>query len=129
MKYLGIDYGRRKIGLSIADSESKLAEPYKVISVNNFSGLIEKLNKISHAENISKLVIGVSENNMAEETKGFVRALIEKTNLKIVLHDETLTTKEAQRLSREAGVKQKKRKRMEDAYAATLMLQSYLDES
>ena len=58
---------------------------------------------------------------MAEEQKEFAK------NLGAETFDETLTTKEAQRLSLEAGLPRKKRRGMEDAFAATLMLQSYLD--
>ena len=49
-------------------------------------------------------------------------------DVKIVLQDETLTTSDAQTLSREAGIKRIKRKSLEDAFAATLILQSYLDK-
>ena len=64
---------------------------------------------------------------MAQESLKFARELENDLEVAVAVADETLSTKDAQRLSREAGIKQKKRKNMEDAYAASIMLQSYLD--
>ena len=114
MKILGIDYGRSKIGLAIA--EGGLAEPWKVVKTGG-------LKKILENESFDKIVVGVSSGAMAEEQREFAKSLGAET------FDETLTTKEAQRLSLEAGLSHKKRKGMEDAFAASLMLQSYLDQN
>ena len=121
MKILGIDYGRSKIGLSIADSP--LAEPFKVIRYKNKESAIEEIKKIIEKENVEKVVVGVSEGKMAEESRSFAREFGAET------FDETLTSQDAQQLSREAGIGRKKRKELEDAYAATIILQNYLDNS
>lgn len=112
MKILGIDYGKAKIGLATA--EGPLAEPWKVVRPAEIKKIIEK-------ENFDKIVVGVSEGEMGEESKRFARALGAET------FDETLTSQDAQRLSREAGLSRKKRRGMEDAFAAAIMLQNYLD--
>jgi putative Holliday junction resolvase len=65
---------------------------------------------------------------MGDEIRWFVRSLVENLAIPVILHDETLTTKEAQEKSIKAGIKRKKRRKMEDAYAASLILQSYLDD-
>jgi putative Holliday junction resolvase len=124
---LGIDYGLRKIGLSIADTKSKLAEPHKVLKVSSDKDAMRKIDKVLLEEKAGKIVIGISESKMAKDTEMFVKSLIKKIDTPVVLQDETLTTQHAQDLSIKAGVKRKKRKKLEDAYAATLMLQSYLD--
>jgi len=69
----------------------------------------------------------MSEGEMGKESKRFGEKL--KIEFKLPLHyqDETLTTRKAQELSFEAGIKRKKRKEMEDAYSAALILQEYLD--
>ena len=118
-KTLGIDYGRSKIGL--ATSDGPLAEPFKVVRYNNKESAIEEIKKIIEKENIEKVVVGVSEGEMAEESKLFAKEFNAET------FDETLTSQDAQILSREAGIGRKKRGEMEDAYAATIMLQNYLD--
>lgn len=112
MRILGIDYGRSKIGLAIA--EGSLAEPWKVVKPGDVKGILEQ-------EKFDKIVVGVSEGVMGEESKKFAEALSAET------FDETLSTQDAQRLSREAGINQKKRRGMEDAFAASIMLQNYLD--
>jgi putative Holliday junction resolvase len=119
MKILGIDYGRKKIGLAIA--EGGLAEPMQVIRYRDMRTLGKQIRKIIEKENIEKVVVGVSEGKMGEESKAFADMLGAKT------FDETLTTREAQNLSIEAGINRRKRQEMEDAYAASIMLQNYLD--
>lgn len=119
MKILGVDYGRKKIGLAV--SESGLSEPLKVILVENFDLAIERVKSVIEDMGIEKVVVGISEGEMGEESARFAHELGAET------YDETLTSLDAQRLSQEAGIGQKKRKEMEDAYAASIMLQNYLD--
>lgn len=120
MKILGIDYGRKKIGLAIADGS--LSEPLRVIRYSDTRILSEKLKKIIKENKIEKIVVGISEGEMGEESKRFAEKIGAET------FDETLSTHNAQELSKEAKVGRKKRKELEDAYAAAVMLQSYLDK-
>jgi putative Holliday junction resolvase len=126
-KILGIDFGTKKIGLAIADSETKLAEPLQTIHFESSDGALEKIKRVVADENIGKVVLGVSAGKMAETTKKFGKKLEDILAIPVIYQDERLTTKEAQRLSIEAGIKRKKRKSLEDAYSATLILQSFLD--
>lgn len=119
MKTLGIDYGRSKIGLAIGIG--LFAEPFKVIRVVSFEDAVQKIKKEIEIEKPDSVTIGISEGEMAEESKRFAKELGAAT------FDETLTSKDAQKLSIEAGINRKKRHQMEDAYAASLMLQNYLD--
>lgn len=119
MKILGIDYGRKKIGLAIADGS--LSEPLRVIRYSDTGMLSEKLKKIIKENKIEKIVVGVSEGEMGEESKKFAEEIHAET------FDETLSTHVAQELSKEAKVGRKKRKDLEDAFAASVMLQLYLD--
>jgi putative holliday junction resolvase len=125
MKTLGIDYGKKKIGLAV--SEGVLAEPLKVIGCENLEEGLGKVIQVVRAEKAKRIVLGISEGKMAEETKKFGKMLQDKLGIPVEFQDETLTTHEAQELSIEAGIKRKKRKSMEDAYSATLILQDYLD--
>ncbi len=125
MRILAIDYGQKKAGVALATS--LLVEPYKVIRFASSKALIKELGKIIDEEQIEELVVGVSEGKMGQESKRFGEKL--KMEFKLPLHfqDETLTTRKAQELSLEAGIKRKKRKELEDAYSAALILQAYLD--
>lgn len=127
MKILGIDYGRKKIGLAVGDTDSRLAEPLKVVRFGNLEKVFKEVSKVSKASRVSKVVVGISEGEMAKETREFGRKLEQKLKIPIEFQDETLTTHEAQKRSIEAGLKRKKRKLMEDAYSAALILQAYLD--
>ena len=126
MRLLGIDFGRAKIGLAV--SEGFLAEPYSVIRYEDEKELLEKIKVLVDKEQIDKVVVGVSEGKSAEEATSFGEKLRE-LGLEIIFFDETLSTVSAQELSREAGMKRKKRKALEDAFAASVMLQSFLDSN
>lgn len=114
MRILGIDYGLKKIGLAIG--VNGFSEPWKVVSLS-------ELRKILETEKFDKIVVGVSEGEMGELSKKFAIEIGATT------YDETLTTKDAIKMSIEAGIGRKKRKNMEDAYASSLMLQNYLDSN
>lgn len=125
IKILGIDYGRSKVGLAI--SEGGLAEPLKVIRYQEQEKLRQEIKEIVEREKIEIIVVGVSEGEMAEETREFRKRLEKELNIPVEEFDETLTTYEAKELSRQAGINRKKRHEMEDAYAAAIMLQNYID--
>jgi len=125
MRILAIDYGRKKIGLAIADSI--LAEPLKVIKYQLINKPIKEIIDVIKKEKVEKVVVGVSEGKMGAESKKFSQELRKNLKIRVETFDETLTTHDAQELSRNAGIKRTKRKALEDAYAAALMLQNYLD--
>lgn len=124
-KVLGIDYGKKKIGLAIA--EGPLAEPLRVIRFESEKEAFKKTEQVVQVEQVERVVIGVSEGKMGQESRKFGGKLRDKLEVPVVFQDETLTTHEAQEFSRKAGIKRKKRKALEDAYSAALILQSYLD--
>lgn len=119
MKYLGIDYGRSKIGLAMSDG--RLSEPYQVIRYKDREKMIAHINRIIEKQKIEKVIVGISEGEMGEESKKF--AIIFKADT----FDETLSSHDAQQKSVQSGMGRKKRREMEDAFAASIMLQNYLD--
>lgn len=127
MQILGIDYGRKKIGLAIGDTDPKMAEPYSVIRFKTISELVDKIEQVVQVEQVGQVVVGVSEGKTAQDSREFGKKLEEKLGIPVAFQDETLTTQEAQELSIKAQIKRKKRRKLEDAYSATLILQSYLD--
>lgn len=126
MNILGIDYGNKKIGVAIATSY--LAEPLMVIRFEDMPWLINEIKQIVNQEKIQKIIVGISEGKSKDIALSFAKSLKE-IGVEIDVWDETLTTKEAQLKAQEAGIKRNKRKSMEDSYAATLMLQSWLDQN
>lgn len=124
MKYLGVDFGTKRVGLAI--SEGNLATPWRVIKVRGLSDLVEKIPQIVRVENFEKIVVGLPEGSTGEKAQKFIRLLLEK-GLDVTSADETLTSKKALKVMIEAGYGRQKRK-SDDAIAAALILQNYLDE-
>ena len=120
---LGIDYGRKKMGLAKADSS--LAEPFTVLHYRSTDEMFTKLLKIINSLELDKIIVGVSEGAMAFEIRNFIKALEKQVNITIEEFDETLTSFDARQLSKHKS--RKSRREREDAYAAALMLQGYLD--
>ena len=136
MKLLGIDYGRSKIGLSLSDG--RLAEPYQVIRYKDYDKMIAHIGRIVEKQKIEKIVVGVSEGEMAEEINRFVQTIRLTLNptsekqaplIPCEVQDETLSTHDAIEMSIASHMGRKKRKEMEDAFAASIMLQNYIDSS
>jgi putative holliday junction resolvase len=130
MKYLGIDYGTKKVGFAESDGEGKLAFPM-MISENN-KDLIRDTLEIVKGCSIDGIVIGLSldkdgkENPVAAKAKKFAEELKEKlteknlNSIKIIFEKEWYTTVEAR--------KQPEAKENVDDAAAALILQRYLDK-
>lgn len=122
MKYLGIDFGLRKVGL--ATSEGNLASPWKVIGGEGFNSLVVKVKK--EAENFDKVVVGMPEGKMGKIVKRLVE-ILRKNDMEVAVVDETLTSHAATSKMVELNIPKKKR-RMNDAYSAAIILQNYLDK-
>ena len=125
MRLISIDFGLSKVGVGIATS--KIAEPYSIIRYRNNKLLFKTIEEIIQKEKTEKIIVGISEGEMAEKTKEFVKDLKKEIDIPIEEFDETLSTLDAQRLAIESGMRRSKRKNMEDAMAAAVMLQNYLD--
>ncbi len=122
MKYLGVDYGLKKIGLAV--SEGELASPLKVLHVKSRADAIAQITEVVKGEKINQVVIGAPESGIRDT----VLKLVEQLNLAVPIEivDETLTSQDAKKVMIELGVGRKKRME-EDAYSAAAILQNYLD--
>lgn len=125
MTVLGVDYGRVKIGVALG--EEGLARPLLVLRVSSRGKALERLKNLADLHAARKIVVGISEGEMAQEQMGFAEELKDYTNKEVITWDETLTTQDAKELAITAGIPQKRRRLMEDAIAAAVMLQSFLD--
>lgn len=124
MKILGIDYGRKKIGLAIGDTVTKLAEPLPVLSKSNIK---DQISKITIDNDIEEIVIGLPSGKMDGEIKMFGEKLEKQTGVSVEYFDETLTTQDAQEILIASGRKRKSRKEKEDSVAAAIMLQLFIE--
>lgn len=124
MMLLGLDYGLRKVGLAVVDTESKLAEPITVVQPNEVIGWIRQ-NHFKYP--IDEVVIGLTNNVFDKTIRTFADQIKTELDLPVSFSDETLSTQDAQGLLRATDTSRKKIKKLEDAVAAAIMLQSYLE--
>ncbi|KKU79745.1 MAG: hypothetical protein UY04_C0003G0027 [Parcubacteria group bacterium GW2011_GWA2_47_7] len=123
MKYLGIDYGTKRVGLAVVPEGGTMAFPLYVIV--NSSSLVDDIVAICAKERVSTIVIGNSLNNSNEPNPlmkkviPFADALKDKTGLPIEFMNEAFSSREAMHLQGDNA--------MNDASAAAIVLQSYLD--
>ena len=155
MRYLGIDYGQKRIGVAISDEGGTLAFPFDLFQkippsgkagLGKFKAVGERWSEaeikavskeiadLGRREKVGTIVLGLplnfsgKETAMTREVKKFA-AILKKTAQKpVVLEKEFLTTKLAEGKFREAGAKRKQMKEKIDAAAAAEILQSYLDK-
>ncbi len=134
MKYLGLDLGSKTLGMAISDKEGKIASSYQIIRHNEeYDRLIEKIKTIVEEQKIEKIVLGFPKNmNNTIGPKGklsldFKKKLEENLTIPIELQDERLTTKSATNILIQGGLSRKKRKKVIDSIAATIILQTFLD--
>ena len=134
MRYLGLDLGTKTLGLSISDELGFIATGYKILRHNeDYESLIPLLKEIIEEKNIKEFVLGFPKNmnnsvgQRAEITLLFKEKLEAAFHLPVHLEDERLTTKVAENLLIQNDTSRKKRKKVIDSVAATIILQSFLD--
>ena len=133
MRYLGLDYGTKTVGLAVSDRTGFLASNYGVIRYSETSEIFKELERIIKHEKIEAFVLGYPKNmnntcgKRVEETLILKEELEKKFNLPVFLMDERLSTTEAERVLLLGDTSRKKRKKVIDSVAATIILQTYLD--
>lgn len=123
MKYLGIDFGLRRVGL--ATSEGNFASPLKTIEVKGISDASLKVIALCKNGQFSKVIVGISEGQMGKNILEFVKKL-KKEGIDVETFDETLSSRRALENMIKTGVPKEKR-RINDDQAAAIILQDYLD--
>ena len=128
---LGLDIGDRWIGVAMSDPQGILASPHTIIRRTDESSGINAILAIIDQNQVGAVVVGLplslkgSIGSQAEKVQGFAQELSAHTKVPIEYRDERLTTVEAQRLMK---MNKKDRRDRDDAVAAALILQEYLDE-
>ena len=133
-RFLGIDYGLKRIGLAISDPLGMFAQPRGVFSP---STIFEELKKIGETEQVACVVVGWplkedgTEGAATERVSAFINRLKRQfPDWPIALQDERYSSKEAMQALIDAGVRPRARRKKGrlDTAAATIILQSYLNE-
>lgn len=120
----------------MAVSYGSLAEPLMV--VNNagsektanqvvIDSALHEIAGICQVESVVEIVVGISEQEMADKTAHFAKLVQEMTHLPVCLSDETLSSQSAERKLREAQAPRRKRNGKIDHYSAALILEEWLE--
>ena len=124
MKFLGIDYGTKRVGLSTSSEDGNFAFPKTVLK--NTKSLIEDIKRICVEESVTGIVIGESRdldgkpNPLMKDITTFMEQLKEEIGIPMYLEPEFLTSHQAQKIQGKND--------MLDASAAAIILQSFLDK-
>ena len=133
MRILGLDYGEKRIGAAISDELGMTAQGLPTIIRKSRKHDWDILDNLIKSYNVEKIVIGYpvrldgSEGIQCEKVNRFSVQLNKIFSLSVIKWPETLSTKEAEEILINSGVRWKKRKKMVDKLAACLILRGYLD--
>jgi len=131
VRVLGVDFGRKKIGLAISDPLG-MAHPLGTEKVTGLHHIVERIIELAKEKEVSEVVLGYplkqdgTVGEMALEVEKLAE-LLKKEGLAVVLVDERFSSKRAIRSLHIMGKKMGKNKRDIDTMAAALLLQEYLD--
>jgi putative holliday junction resolvase len=129
---LGVDPGRRRVGLAVGNLETLIAVPLETIDaaeVDPITRIVEVCGDIGATLIVVGLPLSLSGHRGPQtvETEAFAELLRAAAPVEVRVHDERLTTVVAERALRAAGASAPRRKKLRDAVAAQAILQGYLD--
>jgi putative holliday junction resolvase len=135
MRIMGLDVGSKTIGVAISDELGWTAQGLKTIAINEEQGEygFDEMESLIKDHDISKIVVGLPKNMngsigpRGEASQYYADELQQRFGIPVVLWDERLTTVAAERVLLEADMSRKKRKKVIDKMAASMILQGYLD--
>jgi putative Holliday junction resolvase len=134
MRYLGVDYGSKRIGLALSDEAGTMGFPHAVIP--NKPRLVDEIAELIERERVDAIVIGDSrnfagnENPIASEANAFGNAVGQLSHKPVFFESEIFTSVEARRApEKEVKTRALRREARVDASAAALILTSYLSRT
>jgi putative Holliday junction resolvase len=132
-RVLGLDLGDVRIGVAISDDDRRVAVPLGTVHVGRPPGELKAIAGIVRENDVSLVVVGLplsldgTRGPRAGHAEAFTEGLRAVVPVPIVAQDERLTTVQAERGLRDAGMKGRDRKAVVDAEAARILLQAWLD--
>ena len=133
LRFIGLDLGSKRIGVSICDERQSIATPFKTINKTNTNELIYELKKIISEYNIKGLIIGNpinmdgSSGRSAQSANDISKNIDQETDIDVCLWDERLSTVGAFNLSSQLDINVSKREKNIDQNAAAFILQGAID--
>jgi 6-phosphogluconolactonase len=132
MRYLAIDYGQKRTGLAVSDAGESMAFPHSVLEAN--ADMVAQIVRIIRQERIDVIVVGLplnmdgTEGPQAKAVRLFGQKLSAKVSMEITYFDERLSSSDADWKLSGLELTRGKKKKLQDAIAAAVFLQAFLDE-
>ena len=132
-RLIGLDLGKKRIGVSICDHKRIIATPFKTIEYIDHEDFIAELKKIIDQESVKAIVVGNplnmdgSKGPSSQSALDKAKMIENKTNIPVVLWDERLSTVGAFELSSQLDINISKRVKKIDENAATFILQGAIE--
>jgi len=138
MRYLGLDYGEKTVGVALTDALLLTAQPYETIfrkEENKLRRTLARIEEICREQEVGKIILGLpvsmdgSDSKTTEKARAFKEMLERRTHLPVLFQDERLTTVEADEILNEMGVPAFERKAYIDKIAASVILRDYMNSA
>jgi putative holliday junction resolvase len=133
-KYLGIDFGDKRVGIAVSDFNKEIAFPRDFLEYESSNWLIDRISRICEEDQVVKIILGLPVNmdgtfgERALKTMEFFNKLKEAIpGVSIECFDERLSTEYAVKALHAQGIKSKNQKGKRDALSAQIVLQNYLN--
>ena len=134
VRALGVDPGTKRIGLAVSDLSGTIASPLRVLARSRSRRHdLDEIARVARAEEAEVIVVGLPlhldgrTSPSAKAAIAYARQLATLVDVPVEMHDERLTTVTADRRLADAGLDGRERRKLIDAAAAAVMLQSWLD--
>jgi len=133
MRYLGVDYGTKRIGLAVGEDSPFFVGPLRTIESEGSEGAAKAVAAAAEEESAGVIVVGMpyalpggEEGETAKLVREMIGVLKKLTASEVMIEDERMTTAYAERLRRESGASSKKFDK--DAAAAAAILETYIEK-
>ena len=132
-RYLGVDYGERRVGLAVSDELGMMALPLDVLPAQSSKQVIRDVLRLCQEKQVAVIVVGLplnmdgSRGAAVAAVDRFVRELRRQAGRPVEVWDERMSSRQVERMLIDSDVSRSKRKGIVDKLAAQVILQSYLD--
>jgi putative Holliday junction resolvase len=127
---IGVDYGRKRVGLAMSDPLGMTARPLEVVAR---AMAVDRVAQLAEEHEVETIVVGLprplggGDSDSARLARELGDEIQSVTGVEVVFVDERYTSKMAEESLLEAGVKRRSRRITVDKVAAAIILQGYLD--
>ncbi len=130
---MGLDVGDVRIGVAVSDPTRTVVEPREAVRARTRAGAIEQIVGLVEREAVGEVVVGIPVSldggvgRQGEKTKIFAEMLADRISVPVRTWDESYSSRAADGIMRESGVKRGRKKGKRDSVAAAVILREYLE--